>query len=145
MTGKINRISLMILAFTAILLTMNTFAFAEEQADRQERRLEMMKQRLELTDGQVNEIRAIMESARLEAERDREKYRETNDREGAREAMEVRRKTTEEKIGAILNDKQKEEFDKMKDEMGRRKDRSGERPGGRRGGGKKGGRRGMGR
>lgn len=145
MTGKINRISLMILAFTAILLTMNTFAFAEEQADRQERRLEMMKQRLELTDGQVNEIRAIMESARLEAERDREKYRETNDRDGAREATEVRRKATEEKIKAILNDKQKEEFDKMKDEMGRRKDRSGERPGGRRGGGKKGGRRGMGR
>lgn len=135
----------MILAFTAILLTMNTFAFAEEQADRQERRLEMMKQRLELTDGQVNEIRAIMESARLEAERDREKYRETNDRDGAREATEVRRKATEEKIRAILNDKQKEEFDKMKDEMGRRKDRSGERPGGRRGGGKKGGRRGMGR
>lgn len=145
MTGKINRITLIILAFTAILLTMSTFAFAEKQADRQERRLEMMKQRLELTDGQVNEIRAIMESARLEAERDRQKYREANDREGARENAEVRRKTTEEKIGAILNDKQKKEFDKMKDEMGRRKDRSGERPGGRRGGGTKGGRRGMGR
>ena len=145
MTGKINRITLIILAFTAILLTMSTFAFAEKQADHQERRLEMMKQRLELTDGQVNEIRAIMESARLEAERDRQKYRETNDREGARENAEVRRKATEEKIGAILNDKQKEEYDKMKDEMGRRKDRSGERPGGRRGGGGKGGRRGMGR
>ncbi len=145
MAGKINRILLMILAFTAILLTMNTFVFAEKQADRQERRLEMMKRRLELTDGQINEIRAIMESARLEAERDRQKYRETNDREGTRETAEIRRKATEERIGAILNDKQKEEFDKMKDEMGRRKDRSGERPGGRRGGGGKGGRRGMGR
>ncbi len=118
--------------------------FADEQAERQEKRLTIMKDKLELSDGQVNEIKAIMESARLEAEGDREKYRETRDPDAARKAREQRRHATEKKIKAVLNDKQKTEFDKMKDEFGPRKGRRSDMPGGN-GGGARGGRRGMGR
>lgn len=114
-------------------------AVADERSDRAERRLTIMKDRLDLTDGQVNEIRAIMETARLRAERDREKFREAGDREGAKKASEARRKTTDEKIMAVLNDKQKKEYDKLKDEMRQRKDKRGDRKGQRRGG-KRGGR-----
>ena len=119
-------------------------AVADERSDRGERRLTIMKDKLDLTDGQVNEIRAIMETARLRAERDREKFRAAGDREGAKKAAEARRKATDEKILAVLNDKQKKEYDKLKDEMRQRKDRRGDRKGERRGG-KRGGRRGIGR
>ena len=39
--------------------------------ERQERHLQLLKDRLELTDGQVNEIKAIMETNRIEAEKQR--------------------------------------------------------------------------
>jgi Spy/CpxP family protein refolding chaperone len=117
---------------------------ADERSDRAERRLAIMKDKLDLTDGQVNEIRAIMETARLQAERDHEKFREAGDRKGAKKAAEARQKATDEKIMALLSDRQKKEYDKLKDEMRQRKDRRGDRKGERRGG-KRGGRRGIGR
>ncbi len=143
-TGQAIRIvatTLTIIIFVGISLSP---AVADERSDRGERRLTIMKERLELTDGQVNEIRAIMETVRLQAERDREKFRAAGDREGAKKAAEARRKATDEKIMAVLNDKQKKEYDKLKDEMRQRKDRRGDRKGQRQGG-KRGGRRGIGR
>ena len=139
-TGQLIRIvatALMIIIFMGISFPR---AVADERSDRAERRLTIMKEKLDLTDGQVNEIRAIMESARLQAERDREKFRAAGDREGAKKAAAERRKATDEKILAVLNDKQKKEYDKLKDEMRQRKDRRGHRKGERRGG-KRGGRR----
>lgn len=117
---------------------------ADEKADRAERHLAVMKDRLELTDGQVNEIRAIMETARLQAEKDREKFREAGDRDAARKAAEARRQETDRKIMSVLNENQKKEYEKFKEEMRQRKQDRGERPGGRRDG-MKGGRRGPGR
>jgi len=96
--------------------------------DRAENRLTMLKERLELTDGQYNEIRAIMESARLEGLRDREKYTKAGDPEGGRKAAMERQKQTEEKIKAVLNDKQKKEFEKINKEMNQRKEKRGGRP-----------------
>jgi Spy/CpxP family protein refolding chaperone len=120
-------------------------AFADERQDRQNRRLEIMKERLELTDGQVNEIRAIMETARLQAEKDREKFREEGDREGALKAARARQEETERKIKAVLNEKQNKEYDKLKEEMRRRDNNRGDRPGKSRDGKRGGGRRGPGR
>ncbi len=143
-TGQSIRIiatALMVIIFMGLS---HSLAIADERSDRGERRLTIMKEKLDLTDGQVNEIRAIMETARLRAERDREKFRAGGDREGAKKAAEARRKATDEKIMAVLNDKQKKEYDKLKDEMRQRKDRRGDRKG-QRGGGKRGGRRGTGR
>lgn len=103
---------------------------ADEMTERQEKHLAMLKERLNLTDGQVNEIRAIMESARLQGERDREKYREARDPEGGRKAAIIRQKDTEEKIRAVLNDKQKKQYDKFREEMEKRRDKGGDRSNG---------------
>lgn len=140
-TGKL------VLGF-ASLIFLSAFcmkALADEQKDRQEQRLTIMKDRLKLSDGQVNEIRAIMESARLRAERDREKFRESGDREAARKIAEARREETEKKILAVLNEKQRKEYDKMRDEIRKRRDDRDGKPGGRRGGMRYDGGRGMGR
>ena len=88
--------------------------------ERQEKHLAMLKDRLDLSDGQVNEIKAIMKQSRLEAEKDREKMK--GDREEARKVREARRKANDEKIKSILNDKQKKEFDKVKDEIHQRRE-----------------------
>ena len=119
-------------------------ARADEKADRAERHISLMKDRLELTDGQVNEIRAIMETARLQAERDREKFQKAGDRDAARAAAEARRQETDKKIMAVLNKNQKKEYEKFKEEMRQRRQDRGDRPGGRRDG-MKGGRPGPGR
>lgn len=129
--------TLMIIIFMVLSYSLGV---ADERSDRAERRLTIMKEKLDLTDGQVNEIRAIMETARLQAERDREKFRAAGDREGAKKASAERQKATDEKIMAVLNDKQKKEYDKLKDEMRQRKDKRGDRKGR-----KRGGRRGIGR
>lgn len=118
---------------------------ADQQQDRQNDRLEIMKKRLELTEGQENEIRAIMETARIQAEKDREKFREERNREEARKTAQERRQETERKIKAVLNEKQKKEYDKFREETRRRDNIRGDRPGVRRDGRPGGGRRGSGR
>lgn len=134
-----------IAAMVAIAMSFGVFnspAIADERSDRAERRLIVMKEKLDLTDGQVNEIRAIMETARLEAERDREKFRDARDRDEARKAAEARQKETDRKIKTILNEKQRKEYDKLKEELRQRRENRGDRPGGRRDGmrgGKRGG------
>lgn len=109
----------------------------EDKSNIQNKRLEMMRERLKLSDGQVNEIKAIMETARLKAEKDREKFMEARDREGARKAAEARQKEIQDKIRAVLNDKQKKEYDKMLKEMReqreKRRDTREQKPGGKKG------------
>jgi len=83
--------------------------------ERQARHLTLLKDKLDLTDGQVDEIKIIMKEARLEAEAEREQYK--GDREAARNAREARRLANETKIKSVLNDQQKLEFDKVKDEF----------------------------
>jgi protein CpxP len=136
---------MVIAAFGLIsLFGLYSISQADEMADRAERHVALMKDRLELTDGQVNEIRAIMETSRLQAERDREKFREAGDRDAARAAAEARRQETDQKIKAVLNENQKKEYEKVKEEMRQRRENRGDRPGARRDG-MKGGRRGPGR
>ena len=124
-------IATIILGMTSGVLGANDIA--DEIADRQEKHLAMLKEKLELTDGQVNEIRAIMESARLQGERDRQKFREARDPEAGRKASIARQQATEEKIRGVFNDKQKKEYDKIIKEMPRPGEKGGERsdrPGG---------------
>ena len=108
--------------------------------NRQERHLQLLKDRLDLTDGQVNEIKAIMAQARNEAEKAREDRK--GDREAAMKDRKARREANDEKIKSVLNDNQKKEYETVKDELRqRRESRDGER-GKRDGSGKRGDRRG---
>ena len=135
-----------IAAMLAIAISTGVFyytAMADEKTDRAEQRLTKKKEKQDLTDGQVNEIRAIIQTARLEAQRDREKFREARDREEARKAAEARQKETDKKIKTVLNEKQRKEYDKLKQELRQRRENRGDRPGGKRDGirdGKRGGR-----
>jgi Spy/CpxP family protein refolding chaperone len=142
-TGQAIKIMAIMLAIAISTAVFNSPAVADEKPDPAEQRLTIMKEKLDLTDGQVNEIRAIMQMARLEAERDREKFRETRDREEARKAAEARQKETDKKIKTVLNEKQRKEYDKLKEELRQRRENRGDRPGGKRDGmrdGKRGGR-----
>jgi len=122
----------------ALLVTATGWGSSAGEIDqRQEQHLTLMKERLKLTDGQVNEIKAIMETARLERERDRDQIRESReegkprdpaDREQMRAQAEARQKATDDKIRAILNDEQKKEFDKLNQEIRNRNERRGDRP-----------------
>jgi len=83
-----------------------------------ERRTEMMKRRLGLSDAQVAQVKAVFEDERTKGEALRAD--QTGDREAMRSKMEAIRKDSETRIDAILTPDQKGKWDAMRAEMQRR-------------------------
>jgi Spy/CpxP family protein refolding chaperone len=110
--------------------------------ERTDKQLAMLKERLNLTDKQAEQIKGIMEESRKQALAERGKHK--GDPESASKFREEHRKATDEKIMAVLNGDQKKEYAKIKDEMRRNRQDMKERRG-RGDGPEKGGPRGDGR
>lgn len=97
----------------------------EEKNARHQMMVDDMAKRLSLTDKQKEKFSSILKDSFEQAQKDREEAKA--ERTKRIERMTERRKETDEKILSLLDDKQKEEFNKMKSE---RKDRvKGKRPG----------------
>jgi hypothetical protein len=123
MTGK--SIFLVILLMAGVLILSGGQATAQPgpgpNKDRIDNRVAFLKGKLDLTDKQADQIKSILEGSRKEAEAQRGKL--PGDREAAAKIREEHRKATEDKIKAILSDKQKKEYDKIKDDFRQRGDR----------------------
>jgi Spy/CpxP family protein refolding chaperone len=83
--------------------------------DRVERRVMMLKDKLNLSDDQVTKVRTILQDEQKQAMSDREKPK--GDRETMRKAMMDRRKATDDKIMTVLTADQKKEYSKTEDEF----------------------------
>jgi len=74
-----------------------------DRGDRTQRRVEMMKERLNLTDDQVRQIEQILRDAHQQGETDRE-------------AMKERHKKIHEQIESVLTPEQREKHEQMRKE-----------------------------
>jgi Spy/CpxP family protein refolding chaperone len=83
--------------------------------NRVERRLTMLKEKLNLSEQQTDQIKAILEDAQKQRAMDSDKKQ--GNPEAAEKIRAERRKATVDKIMAVLNDDQKKEFEKMKDDF----------------------------
>lgn len=94
-----------------------------------ERQVEMMKERLNLSAEQEEKIKAIFEERGEKMAKARDES--GDDRSAMRETMGKIFRETDEKVIAVLNDEQKEEYKKMQEEMRERmRQRGGQRRGG---------------
>jgi Spy/CpxP family protein refolding chaperone len=82
------------------------------------RRLQMMKERLGLSDAQSAQVKAVFEDERTKTEALRAD--QTSDRAAMRPKMEAIRKDSETRIDAILTPDQKTKWDAMRAEMQQR-------------------------
>jgi len=92
-----------------------------------DKRLEHLKDRLTLNDDQTTQIRDILE--RADAERDRLRELNEENREKMRSAMRDLRDETDQQIDSILTADQKTEYEKMKKELRENRGRRGPRDG----------------
>jgi Spy/CpxP family protein refolding chaperone len=83
-----------------------------------ERRTQMMKDRLGLSDAQAAQVKAVYEDERTKSQA--LMADQTGDRESMRPKMEAIRKDSETRIGAILTPDQKAKWDTMRAEQQRR-------------------------
>ncbi len=95
-----------------------------------DKRLEHLKDRLALNDDQTAQIRDILE--RADAERDRLRELNEQNREKTRSAMQDLRDETDQQIDSVLTADQKTEYEKMKKELREKRGRRGPRDGYRR-------------
>lgn len=82
-----------------------------------ERRLEAMKERLKLSDEQLEKVRAVYKEQFAKMRELREKAMESGDRSAMRAEMRKLREETDAKILELLDDTQKAEYKKMQEEM----------------------------
>lgn len=92
---------------------------------RANRQIEQMKEQLDLTDDQVNELHEIMMEGFENMRNIREEMQDPNGGfEGMREQFMEMREQQDEKIKAILSDEQREKYEASREEMrGRRRER----------------------
>lgn len=124
-----------ILAMMMFAFSANTFAQERrvEKEENMKKRLDKMKERLNLTDSQYTEIEEINETySILVADA---KSKEYTDQKDKMKAIRQIRKEQDEKITAVLNDTQKAEWTKMKEE---KKEEMKEKRGDRKGKGRRG-------
>ncbi len=112
-----NSLRIAVTAIVGIMVFMSSLASAQRGPDslRAERHVDMLKERLKLSDEQTAKIRDIIMNEHKNGRPERGFG--NGDRETAMKAREARRKAADEKIKAVLNDDQKKEFDKIKDEL----------------------------
>jgi len=84
-------------------------AYAQDDSARAYKRTEMLKQRLELTDEQTEQVYSILKAAH-----DERKCESAETYKSAKECLEQHRAQTSEAVQAVLTDEQKEEFANMK-------------------------------
>ncbi|NTW48852.1 MAG: DUF1682 domain-containing protein [Chlorobiales bacterium] len=96
----------------------------EERNARQQVMIDRMAERLSLTDKQKEKVSSVIKESSEQAQKEQEEA--SRERAKRLERMNQKRKETDEKILSLLDDKQKEEFKKMKTE--RMSDARGKRP-----------------
>jgi hypothetical protein len=96
------------------ILAVTAVAFSQGRMDPAERAT-MLKERLTLTDDQTKTVTEIFTASRDEMMKLRDKSGE--DRDAMRAGMQEIRKKTDAKIVALLTDKQKKEFEKLRKEQ----------------------------
>jgi Spy/CpxP family protein refolding chaperone len=82
--------------------------------DRIEQRTQHLKQRLSLTDGQMETVRSILHETHQQVQNDRQQYK--NDRRGMLQALKSRTATMDQKIEALLTGEQKNKYQILKQE-----------------------------
>lgn len=98
-----------------VLLMEQAVAEQGTNTPRVERRVEMLKERLSLTDSQAEKVRSILEDEQQRALADRDRYSENS--RAAERARLQRRKDTDRKILAVLDAQQRKTYDRIKDEF----------------------------
>jgi len=109
-------IKLTVIAAVAAFITIGYLvpgAYADDI--RAERHAAYLKDRLKLTDSQAQQVKGIVLDAQKKSELERGKN--MGNRDAARKAAMDRRRATDDKIKAVLNDDQKKQFEKIKDDL----------------------------
>jgi hypothetical protein len=129
----------MVMMGTAIAILIGFSAVSAQRGDggpspeKTDRHVALLKERLDLSDRQAQEIRSIIEESQKQAEAKRGKY--VGNPEAARKFREEHRQATDEKIKGVFNEDQKREYEKIKDKFRReislkdREGKGGSRPG----------------
>ena len=102
-----------------------------DPAQRIERRVSTLTERLQLSQQQATQIRQILTDESVQMGALREKARGGTDRESLRPQMQSLREGTEKKIDAVLTDAQRRTYAELREQMRQRREQRGERGDGR--------------
>ena len=104
-----------------------------DPAQRIERRVSMMTERLQLSQPQATQIRQILTQESEQMRAIFEKGQNGGDREALRPEMQSVREGTEKKIDAVLTESQRKSYAELREQMRQRRGERGERKGTRKG------------
>ena len=104
-----------------------------DPAQRIERRVTMMTERLQLSQPQATQIRQILTQESEQMRAIFEKRQNGGDREALRPEIESVREGTEKKIDAVLTESQRKSYAELREQMRQRRGERGERKGTRKG------------
>jgi hypothetical protein len=104
-----------------------------DPAQRIERRVSMMTERLQLSQAQATQIRQILTQESEQTRAIFEKGQNGADREALRPELKSVRQGTEQKIDAVLTESQRKTYAELRDQMRQRRGERGERKGTRKG------------
>ena len=104
-----------------------------DPAQRIERRVSMMTERLQLSQPQATQIRQILTQESEQMRAIFEKGQNGGDREALRPEMQSVREATEKKIDAVLTESQRKSYAELREQMRQRRGERGERKGTRKG------------
>ncbi len=104
-----------------------------DPAQRIERRVSMLTERLQLSQQQATQVRAILTQEQSQVKALRDKAQGSADRESMRSEMQSIRQRTEQQIDGVLSAQQRVTYTQLRQEMQKRRDERGEGKGTRRG------------
>jgi Spy/CpxP family protein refolding chaperone len=104
-----------------------------DPAQRIERRVSMLTERLQLSQQQATQVRAILTQEQSQVKALRDKAQGSADRESMRSEMQSIRQRTEQQIDGVLSAQQRVTYTQLRQEMQKRRGERGEGKGTRRG------------
>ena len=104
-----------------------------DPAQRLERRVGMLTERLQLSAQQATQIRQILTQEQTDVQALRQKAEGGASREALRPEMQAIRQRTEQRIDSVLTAEQRAKYNELREQMRQRRERGGERGEGERG------------